>query len=154
MDELIIREAQYDDFKTITELCNQLGYKTDSEDIPLRLKQIHDLSHHAVFVAEFDHHVIGWIHVFLYPSLVSPLSALLGGLIVHTNQRGKGVGKELLQKAETWSQSHACKYLTIFTNISRTETHKFYYHLGYQNIKTEHVFRKEISGNSDNRSQE
>jgi GNAT superfamily N-acetyltransferase len=144
MDELILREAQFNDFEAIADLCNQLGYQTESEDIPLRLKQIHDLRHHSVFVAELDRLVIGWIHVYLCPLLVSPLQAQLGGLVVHTNQRGKGVGEKLVQQAEAWSKSHACQYLTIYTNVTRTETHKFYNNLGYKNIKTEHVLRKEI----------
>jgi len=144
MDALIIRKARYKDFEDIADLCDQLGYQTESEDIPLRLKQISDLSHHAVFVAELDDLVIGWIHVYLCPLLVSPLQAQLGGLVVHSSQRGKGIGTRLLQQAEAWSHSHACQYLTISTNITRTDTHKFYDHLSYQNIKTEHVLRKEI----------
>jgi len=144
MDELIIREAQYRDFENIADLCNQLGYQTESDDIPLRINHISKLSHHAIFVAELDFLVIGWIHVYLCPLLVSPLQAQLGGLVVHSNQRGKGVGTRLMQQAEAWSHSHACQYLSIFTNITRTDTHKFYNHLGYKNIKTEHVLRKEI----------
>jgi len=144
MDTLTIRKAQYKDFENIADLCDQLGYQTESEDIPLRLKQINNLNHHAVFVAELDHQVIGWIHVYLCPLLVSPLQAQLGGLVVQSNQRGKGVGTRLLQQAEAWSHSNACQYLTILTNITRTDTHKFYDHLGYQNIKTEHVLRKRI----------
>ena len=144
MDALIIREARDKDIEEIADLCDQLGYQTEPEDIHLRLKQISVLSHHAVFVAELDHVVIGWIHVYLCPLLVSPLQAQLGGLVVHSNQRGKGIGTRLLQQAEAWSHSLDCQYLTIFTNITRTDTHKFYDHHGYQNIKTEHVFRKEI----------
>jgi GNAT superfamily N-acetyltransferase len=144
MEALIIREAQDQDYESITILCEQLGYQTGSEDIPLRLKQISDLGQHAVFVAELDHRVIGWIHVYLCPLLVSPLQAQLGGLVVHSSQRGKGVGKRLLQQAETWSRTRSCQFLTIFTNIIRTDTHQIYHHMGYQNIKTEHVFRKEI----------
>ena len=110
MDELIIREAQDNDFIVIAGLFNQIGYQTDSEEIPLRRKQIHDLSHHAVFVAELDQQVIGWIHVFLCPLLVNPLSAQLGGLVMNSNERSKGVGKELMQQAEAWSQTHALNF--------------------------------------------
>lgn len=144
MDALIIREAQDQDYEAIANLCEQLGYQTGSGDIPLRLEQIGDLDHHAVFVAELDCNVIGWIHVYLCPLLVSPLQSQLGGLVVHSSQRGKGVGTKLLQRAEAWSRSRSCQYLTIFTNIIRVDTHKIYEHLDYQNIKTEHVFRKEI----------
>jgi len=144
MDALIIREAQDHDYDAIAFLCEQLGYQTGSEVIPLRLKQINELAHHAVFVAELDHQVIGWIHVYICPLLVSPLQAQLGGLVVHSSQRDQGVGARLLQQAEDWSRTRSCRYLTIFTNIIRSDTHKIYEHLGYQNIKTEHLFRKEI----------
>ncbi len=144
MNALIIREAQNKDYEDIAILCDQLGYPTKSEDIPLRLKQIGDLGHHAVFVAELDHQVIGWVHVYLCPLLVSPMQAQLGGLVVHSNQRGKGVGTRLMEQAEAWSLSHACQYLTILTNITRTNTHKFYDNLGYVTIKTEHALRKEL----------
>lgn len=144
MENLIIRKALHKDFKDISDLCNQLGYQTESKDIPQRLEQINDLNSHVIFVAEFDNQVIGWIHVYICPLLVSPLQAQLGGLVVNANQRSKGVGTRLLQHAEAWSHSNACQYLSIFTNITRTETHKFYTHLGYKNIKTEHLLRKEI----------
>lgn len=144
MVPLIIREVQDIDIEEIADLCNQLGYQTESEDIPLRLKQISDLDHHIVFVAELDNLVIGWIHVYICPLLVSPFQAQLGGLVVHSKHRGKGIGTRLMHQAEAWSKSHGCKYLTIFTNITRIETHIFYDHIGYQNIKTEHVMRKEI----------
>jgi GNAT superfamily N-acetyltransferase len=144
METVTIREAQYKDFEAIAVLCSQLGYQTESDDIPLRLKQIGDLSHHAVYLAELDQQVIGWIHVYLCPLLISPLQAQLGGLVVHSDHRGQEVGKKLMQQAEAWSRLQACRYLTVYTNITRTETHVFYIHLGYQNMKTEHVLRKEL----------
>lgn len=144
METLIIREAHPEDFEALAELCTQLGYQTDSKDIPLRLSQINNLGSHAVFIAELKGQVVGWIHVYLCPLLVSPLQAHLGGLVVHSNQRGIGIGQELLQQAEAWSLLHACQYLNIYTNVTRTETLMFYKHLGYQTIKTEHVLRKKL----------
>lgn len=144
METLIIREARPQDSEALAELCTQLGYQTDSMDIPLRLSLVNNLDHHAVFIAELDQQVVGWIHVYLCPLLVSSLQAQLGGLIVHSNVRGKGIGKNLMQQAEAWCQKNACQYLSVYTNIVRLETHKFYEHLGYRTIKTEHVFRKDL----------
>jgi GNAT superfamily N-acetyltransferase len=146
MMELILREAQDKDFKEIADLCNQLGYPTDSGEIPLRLHQIRSLEQHAIFVAVLEQQVVGWIHIYLCPLLISPLQAQLGGLVVDSNRRGLGIGSKLMHQAETWAFSHSCKYLTIFTNITRIETQFFYKHLGYQTIKTELVMRKEING--------
>lgn len=144
MKELITRKARIEDFEEIAGLCDQLGYQTDPTDIPVRLKHINDLDQHAVFVAELDHKVIGWIHVYVCPLLVSPPQSQLGGLVVNEDQRGKGIGEKLLQQAEAWSRIHSCQLLTVYTNITRSRTHAFYENLGYQNIKTEYVMRKEI----------
>ncbi|HCC78120.1 MAG: hypothetical protein A2X25_05060 [Chloroflexi bacterium GWB2_49_20] len=144
MKAVTIREAQLKDFEAIAVLCNQLGYKTESDDISLRLRQIENINHHVVFLAELDQQVIGWIHVYLCPLLISPLQGQLGGLVVHSDHHGKGIGKKLMQQAETWCRSQACLYLTIYTNITRTQTHEFYAQMGYKKMKTEHVFRKEL----------
>jgi GNAT superfamily N-acetyltransferase len=144
MDNLILREAKFEDYEEIAVLCNQLGYQTESSDIPHRLKQINDLDQHAVFVAELDHRVIGWIHVYVCPLLVSPHQSQLGGLVVHEDQRGKGIGEKLMEQAEAWSRTRSCQLLTVYTNIIRNRTHGFYENLGYQNIKTEYLMRKEL----------
>jgi GNAT superfamily N-acetyltransferase len=144
MDLLTIRAAQVKDCHAIAVLCGQLGYPAAPGDISLRLEQIVALQHHAVFLAELDQQVIGWIHVYLCPLLISPMQAQLGGLIVHAENRGKGVGVALLQAAETWARRQDCEYMVVYTNITRTDTHLFYDELGYENIKSEHVLRKHL----------
>jgi len=144
MDSINIREAQINDIRFIALLCDQLGYSTEIEDLSLRLKKISDISHHVIFIAELDHQVVGWIHVYLCPLLISGFQAQLGGLVVHEDFRCRGIGKELLQQAEYWARSRGCLYLSVLSNITRIETHQFYEDLDYQKIKTELVLRKKL----------
>jgi len=144
MSPFAIRQVQNNDIESIAKLCGQLGYVTKTEDLPQRLKQISETSHHMIYVADLDHQVVGWIHVYLCPLLIYGSQAQLGGMVVHEEHRSKGIGKKLLLQAETWARSKGCQYLTVFSNITRSETHKFYSQSGYQNLKTEFVLQKHL----------
>jgi GNAT superfamily N-acetyltransferase len=115
MDELKIREADKNDKETLAILCNQLGYEVKTEDIPFRLDQINELKHQIVYVAVIDQRVVGWIHVYLCPLLISGLQAQLGGMVIDEKFRNKGIGKKLLRQAENWARSKNCHYMSIFT---------------------------------------
>jgi GNAT superfamily N-acetyltransferase len=144
MEKLIIREAQKEDIPRMAILCNQLGYPTKMEDLPIRLDMIRDLSHHIVIIAELDHLVVGWLHAYLCPLLITGSQAQLGGMVVDDEFRSLGIGKELLLHAEDWARTKGCKFLTVFSNITRSATHNFYGTLDYSNIKTELVLQKEL----------
>lgn len=144
MDELNIREADINDKESLAILCNQLGYEAKTEDIPFRLGQINELNHQIIYVAEIDRYVVGWIHVYLCPLLISGLQAQLGGMVVDEKFRGQGIGKKLLIQAENWARSKNCQSMSLFTNINRSKTHQFYAQMDYQTIKTEYVLRKEL----------
>lgn len=144
MNELYIRDAKITDKQGLALLCNQLGYPIMVEDIPSRLDQINQLDHHIVFVAEMGSQLVGWVHVYLCPLLISERQAQLGGMIVKDEYRNKGIGTSLLKQSEEWARSNGCQKLTIFSNTFRRETHQFYAQMGYQVLKTEHVFIKEL----------
>ena len=144
MNTLKIRDAQVKDLDALADLCNQLGYPVGTEEVRLRLSEINRLAHHKVYLAETDQAVVGWIHIYLCPLLISSLQAQLGGLIVHSDYRGSGVGQSLMHQAETWARENGCSLLTIFTNVVRAETHEFYDRLGYQVVKTEFVMQKDL----------
>lgn len=144
MKKLNIREANINDKETLAILCNQLGYEAKTEDISTRLDQINELKHQIVYVAVIDQQVVGWIHVYLCPLLISGKQAQLGGMVVDEKFRGQGIGKKLLIQAENWARSKNCQSMSIFTNINRSKTHHFYAQMDYQTIKTEYVLRKEL----------
>ena len=139
-----VRPAIESDAPAIAGLCTQLGYPSTPEEVARRLRQILSWQGQALFVAEVGGQVAGWIHVQVYPLPEMDLHTEIGGLIVDEAQRGRGVGRMLLARAEEWAQAQGCAEIRVRCNIIRARTHKFYEQCGYANIKTQHTFRKKL----------
>ena len=58
-----IREATADDADSLAALSIQLGYSTTPEEVADRLRALRGRPGNAVFVAEDDGTVAGWLHV-------------------------------------------------------------------------------------------
>ena len=66
-----IRAARPDDAESLAALATQLGYSSDRGMILARLNSLAALPDHAVFVAEAESRVIGWIALSIHQSLES-----------------------------------------------------------------------------------
>ena len=136
----------YSDLPEVRILCAELGYQVEEKELVDRYNRIRNSKNHELFVAEADNSiVIGWTHIFQRsPHLCSAPKSELGGLIVSENYRGKGVGKLLLQQAETWSLKNELGELVLTSNAKRELAHKFYINLGYKIRKTSYWIGKEL----------
>ena len=99
----------------------------------------------AVFVAEIDAIVIGWVHVFANWYVESERFAEIGGLVVDERWRGKGVGGQLMQRAEVWAREDHIFIIRLRSNVIRETAHQFYINLGYSHEKNQKVFTKKLS---------
>lgn len=102
------------------------------------------LADHAVFVAEVEEEVVGWLHVQGRELLESDRFAEITGLVVDQLHRGKGLGKSLLRAAEAWAREHGFKTMRVRSNVIRVDTHRFYEGAGYRVIETQKAFLREI----------
>jgi len=144
MTQPLIRPACQEDYPHLTVLCEQMGYPCAPEEVAPRLSQITQDEHHALFVAEVDGEVVGWIHVVTYPLLEMDLHAELGGLVVDEGHREQGIGRLLMHRAEEWVRGRGCREMRIRSNVARTSSHQFYKKIGFEIIKTQHTFRKSL----------
>jgi N-acetylglutamate synthase-like GNAT family acetyltransferase len=138
-----IRQATMSDIASIAELSDQLGYPTTAEQTSKRLADILSRAEHVVFIAETENGAaVGWVHVTRTVWLEIDAFAEIGGLVVDTSYRSKGVGKDLLNAAEAWAREHGLPNLRVRSNVIRNRAHHFYQEAGYQIIKSQHVFEK------------
>ncbi|MBN2389087.1 MAG: GNAT family N-acetyltransferase [Anaerolineae bacterium] len=145
MDEVVIRKATCDDAAAITALIPQLGYIVPESDINHRLAGILHRADHAVYVAATpESGIVGWVHLYIDYSLMDAPLVMVGGIVVDTTQRGKGIGRKLMEQAEIWGHTQGCAAVYLKSNVIRREAHAFYESLGYHNVKTQYAYRKEL----------
>lgn len=139
---MIIRIATPADAEGIAQLSGQLGYPSTAEETIQRLRAVSRYSEHAVFVAEANGRLAGWLHVFARPSLTTEPSAEVAGLVVDEHCRSHGMGQALIGEAERWAVEQGYRMVTLRSNVKRLRAHAFYERLGYEAIKTSKSFRK------------
>lgn len=141
---IVIRKAALDDAKAIAEISsNDLGYDCTTEFVTNKLTGL-DKSREAVFVAENENSVIGYIHIEKYDTLYCETLANVLGLAVKSDSRRKGAGRLLIQAAENWAKDIGAKGVRLNSGGSRTAAHSFYRSVGFDNEKMQMRFLKEF----------
>jgi GNAT superfamily N-acetyltransferase len=139
-----IREMMADDIGAVARLCGELGYPASAGDVAVRLEDLAGRADEALFVAEAGGAVIGWIHVGVVHALTHSPEARVHGLVVASGERGRGTGRALLARAESWSAAHGLSRVRLTSRISREDAHGFYVRCGYRLSKTSHVFERNL----------
>ncbi len=140
--QFIIERATLADAGAIAELSGELGYPVTSAAIRKRLELLFEAPLHRVLVARLsDGTVIGWAHIEHRLSVEGGEKVEISGLVVSKDHRRIGVGRKLVRSGEEWAFSIGSD-VVVRSNIIRPEAHSFYARLGYEQIKTQHVYRK------------
>ena len=140
-----VRPMTPGDTEAVAELAGQLGYPSTPAEIERRFRAIDGDPDSTVMIAEDGRGtVLAWVHVFANHLLESDGAAEVGGLVVDSRARGQGVGKRLMEAAESWAREHGYTKVCVRSNTIRLETHKFYQHLGYTILKSQHKFQKSL----------
>ena len=139
-----IRKAAIGDAADIAWLVGQLGYSASPQEIEARLADLAAQEDAAVFVAQNDEQVIGWIQVSRVCHIMTDPYCEIGGIVIEEEQRCRGAGSELLEKAEEWARQAGLSSVWIRSNVIRLQAHEFYLARGYSLFKDQHVFRKDL----------
>lgn len=140
-----IRTAVPSDLDRISQLCTQFGFPAEREALKNRLNRISSVPSQVVFVAESKtKNVIGWVHAYEAPSLLSDATVEIGGLIVDQESRRQGVGRALMQAVEQWTQKRGFNEILLATRIDRKDAQAFYKALGFEFVHTTHFLSKAI----------
>ena len=127
-----VRDAHSSDATALARLCTQLGYPADVADMPGRLERLRADSKARAFVAVTVGEVVGMATVHLRDVMNhdAPI-AQLTLLVVDENARAKGIGRALVERAETWAQERGARRMAVTTALDRAGAHAFYERVGY-----------------------
>jgi GNAT superfamily N-acetyltransferase len=123
-------------------LAGELGYPMSSEEMARRLDVLLPNESHYIAVADKGDRLLGWVHVEHRFSLEGGDRAELMGLVTDSSARRRGLGRELVDVAESWARARGLSAVTVRSNVARELSHPFYETLGYLREKTQHVYRK------------
>ena len=139
-----VRPVTVDDAAEICQICcEDLGYQCDKILVTERINQL-ELEREAVFVAEIDGAVVGFVHVEKYNTLYFEMMANILGLAVSSKYRKKGIGRALLERAEQWAMENDISLMRLNSGKKRSDAHKFYRHLEYGQEKEQYRFIKRL----------
>jgi GNAT superfamily N-acetyltransferase len=141
---LHFRNATPEDADALIHLTAQLGYACTIEDLLERFIPYQKKTHGIVFVAVLDGTVVGWISLNVVRYFYVQPFIEVSGFVVEEKNRNQGIGKKLLETAESWAKEQGYTLIRIRTNVLRTEAHRFYANNGYKKVKEQKVYLKEI----------
>jgi len=143
---VLVRHATAADADDIADLTAQLGYDVDSSLVKDRLSRILLRSDQRFLIADLDGRSVGWLHAVITEYIETGTFVTIGGLVVDRSHRGQGIGRLLMEYAESWARERACPIVRLWSSAGRAEAHRFYEHLGYSNLKTQYSFVKSLEG--------
>ena len=144
MKDLVeIRPATHEDSVDIASLMAQLGYPCTTAEMEWRLDRISLLESEEVLVAERAGQMLGVCSVHLIPLLhESGNVGRITALVVRADVRGQGIGKRLVQEAESWAWSHDCARMEVTSGDHRPDAHRFYEACGFKYDERRFLKRK------------
>jgi GNAT superfamily N-acetyltransferase len=138
-----IRSATLEDAPRIAELACDLGYTIDADSVRATLDRLHAAAG-AVFVAVGNGGINGWVDVHRSELLQSEPFAEVGGLVVDPAVRSRGIGRQLLERAEQWASDNRFPLVRVRSNVARAGAHRFYEGRGFGVEKTSLTFVKRL----------
>jgi ribosomal protein S18 acetylase RimI-like enzyme len=140
MEHTTIRESTYDDIPSLLELLYELGRPKPQKDDELEtftklLKTYMQEYNKKILVAEIENSkIVGMMSiVFLSRLNQNTLEMYVPELIVSQNYRSNGIGKKLINFSIDIGKEKKCHRMRLESGNQRTESHKFYRNLGFEN---------------------
>ncbi|WP_096187531.1 GNAT family N-acetyltransferase [Evansella halocellulosilytica] len=130
-----IRDVNMEDIPDVVPLMEQLGYPASVEQLRNRFTKIIANKSYHTFIADLDGKIVAlaglctsifYEHDGYYVRIVA--------FVVDENYRGKGIGKQLLQKVEEWAKEQGAIAISLNTGTreERQGAHQFYMSMGFE----------------------
>jgi GNAT superfamily N-acetyltransferase len=153
MSEIIFRNAAETDVDHLVSLVNS-AYRGDSsrkgwtteadflDGIRVDTEGIREMIQNkdaVILIAEVDHRISGCVYL-----QQQQKNTYLGMLTVDPNLQAKGLGKQILAKAEAWALQRNCEKITMTVITLRHELIKWYERNGYHSTGEKRPFPNDL----------
>ena len=127
-----VRSARPEDAEQLARLFDQLGYPQPADTLGGALENTLDDPRAAVLVAERDGALVGAATCYFVPvAHESHPWCRVTTLVVDEAHRGRGIGRMLLEAAETAAREAGCSRIEATSALHRTGAHRLYQRLDY-----------------------
>lgn len=127
-----IRNATVDDSEPIARLVSDLGYRTSVRQMQQRLEAIVCDDDYATLVACDDGDIVGFIGTRIGPLYEGDEQyGQIMALAVAADHQRRGIGRMLIQAAESGLVERGARVLVVTSGNHRAEAHAFYENCGY-----------------------
>jgi GNAT superfamily N-acetyltransferase len=139
MKDLEIRPTTTGDIPAIVAMLadDPLGAQRESPDdltpYITALDRLASDPHQHLVVAVREDRVVGTLQLSVIPGLSRRGStrSIIEGVRVHADERGSGLGTELIEWAIGESRRQNCQLVQLTSDNTRTDAHRFYERLGF-----------------------
>ncbi|GHI06454.1 GNAT family acetyltransferase [Streptomyces cellostaticus] len=139
MGDLEIRRATADDLPAIIAMLadDPLGAQRESPDdltpYLAALERLNADPNQQLVVAVHEGRVTGTLQLTIIPGLSrrGATRSIIEGVRVHADERGSGLGTQLIEWATEESRRQDCQLVQLTSDSSRTDAHRFYERLGF-----------------------
>ena len=131
----MIRKATESDISQMAKLMGELGYPTMKEEMEQRFSKINSCNLYNTQVAEVNERIVGMIGMILgYHYEKNENYVRIVALVVDSNYRKQGIGKNLIASAEEWAEHQGANRLVLNSGnrSERNEAHHFYTNRGFE----------------------
>jgi phosphinothricin acetyltransferase len=136
-----IRDFTKEDAKAVARLIPQLTVNIfNSDGLEKRIEDIINESQSKAIVAVINNKVVGFALLAWYTIPSKGLITWIEEVIVDENERGKGIGKEIMEKLIEIAKSVGCRQIKLTVNNFIAQ--KLYESLGFTFKETEVMIKK------------
>ncbi|WNF28208.1 GNAT family N-acetyltransferase [Streptomyces sp. C11-1] len=139
MSDLEIRPVAEADLPAVVAMLadDPLGAQRESPDdlAPYRaaFQRLTDDPNQHVVVAVREDRVVGTLQLTIVPGLSrrGATRSIIEGVRIHGDERGSGLGTQLIQWAVDESRRQNCQLVQLTSDVTREDAHRFYERLGF-----------------------
>ncbi len=134
-DRIVVRRARIKDSEAIADLLGELGYPNTIRFARSKIKKLSSGRNDRLFAVTYCGQVVGFVSCHIVPLMhESGNVCRVTALVVAEEFCGRGLGRELIVKAEHFARTRRCIKIEITSGEHRTRAHDFYRKLGYQEV--------------------